>query len=128
MRPLPELTPANEWFWTSGSDGVLRIQNSTALGTGSSAVSYTTTVENGAALELYPTDPLITGGNQQGLEVWYDNLVLNGTGNAAFGDAALTVPSNDNMWRGCHDPAPNFVAATASHVTRYRTLLDATQR
>src|SRR6516225_5942431 len=26
MRPLPELTPANEWFWTSGSDGVLRIQ------------------------------------------------------------------------------------------------------
>jgi acetyl-CoA acetyltransferase/uncharacterized OB-fold protein len=26
VRPLPELTPANEWFWTSGSDGVLRIQ------------------------------------------------------------------------------------------------------
>jgi acetyl-CoA acetyltransferase/uncharacterized OB-fold protein len=26
MRPLPELTPANEWFWTSGGDGVLRIQ------------------------------------------------------------------------------------------------------
>jgi len=26
MKPLPELTPANEWFWTSGSDGVLRIQ------------------------------------------------------------------------------------------------------
>ena len=26
MRPLPELTPANEWFWTSGDDGVLRIQ------------------------------------------------------------------------------------------------------
>ena len=26
MRPLPELTPANEWFWTSGEDGVLRIQ------------------------------------------------------------------------------------------------------
>jgi acetyl-CoA acetyltransferase/uncharacterized OB-fold protein len=23
---LPELTPANEWFWTSGSDGVLRMQ------------------------------------------------------------------------------------------------------
>jgi hypothetical protein len=22
MRPLPELTPANEWFWTSGADGV----------------------------------------------------------------------------------------------------------
>src|SRR6516165_8609654 len=26
MRPLPELTPFNEWYWTSGSDGVLRIQ------------------------------------------------------------------------------------------------------
>jgi acetyl-CoA acetyltransferase/uncharacterized OB-fold protein len=26
MRPLPELTPANEWFWTSGADGRLRIQ------------------------------------------------------------------------------------------------------
>jgi acetyl-CoA acetyltransferase/uncharacterized OB-fold protein len=26
VRPLPELTPANEWFWTSGADGVLRIQ------------------------------------------------------------------------------------------------------
>ena len=26
MRPLPELTPATSWFWTSGSDGRLRIQ------------------------------------------------------------------------------------------------------
>jgi acetyl-CoA acetyltransferase/uncharacterized OB-fold protein len=26
VRPLPELTLANEWFWTSGADGVLRIQ------------------------------------------------------------------------------------------------------
>jgi len=26
VRPLPELTPANEWFWTSGADGQLRIQ------------------------------------------------------------------------------------------------------
>jgi acetyl-CoA acetyltransferase/uncharacterized OB-fold protein len=26
MRPLPQLTPFNEWFWTSGSDGKLRIQ------------------------------------------------------------------------------------------------------
>lgn len=26
MRPLPELTPWTEWFWTSGSDGTLRIQ------------------------------------------------------------------------------------------------------
>jgi acetyl-CoA acetyltransferase/uncharacterized OB-fold protein len=32
MRPLPELTPANEWFWTSGADGVLRIQSCSDCG------------------------------------------------------------------------------------------------
>lgn len=26
MRLLPQLTPATEWFWTSGSNGILRIQ------------------------------------------------------------------------------------------------------
>ncbi|HET8618014.1 MAG TPA: OB-fold domain-containing protein [Acidimicrobiales bacterium] len=26
MRPLPQLTPANEWFWGSGADGRLRVQ------------------------------------------------------------------------------------------------------
>jgi acetyl-CoA acetyltransferase/uncharacterized OB-fold protein len=29
MRPLPRLTPTNEWFWTSGADGHLRIQRCT---------------------------------------------------------------------------------------------------
>ncbi len=33
MRPLPELTPATEWFWTSGVDGQLRIQGCTQCGT-----------------------------------------------------------------------------------------------
>jgi acetyl-CoA acetyltransferase/uncharacterized OB-fold protein len=33
MRPLPELTPANDWFWTSGADGRLRIQGCTECGT-----------------------------------------------------------------------------------------------
>ncbi len=32
MRPLPELTPFNDWFWTSGADGVLRIQGCTDCG------------------------------------------------------------------------------------------------
>jgi acetyl-CoA acetyltransferase/uncharacterized OB-fold protein len=32
VPPLPELTPANEWFWTSGSDGNLRIQGCTDCG------------------------------------------------------------------------------------------------
>src|SRR4051794_12680430 len=29
VRPLPQLTPFNEWFWTSGADGNLRIQRCT---------------------------------------------------------------------------------------------------
>ena len=33
MRPLPELTPWNEWFWTSGADGRLRIQGCSDCGT-----------------------------------------------------------------------------------------------
>jgi acetyl-CoA acetyltransferase/uncharacterized OB-fold protein len=33
MRPLPELTPATEWFWTSGADGHLRIQRCTECAT-----------------------------------------------------------------------------------------------
>ncbi len=33
VRPLPELTPATEWFWTSGADGRLRIQGCTACRT-----------------------------------------------------------------------------------------------
>ncbi|MEX0665960.1 MAG: OB-fold domain-containing protein [Acidimicrobiia bacterium] len=31
--PLPELTPVNEWFWTSGADGHLRIQSCAECGT-----------------------------------------------------------------------------------------------
>ncbi len=30
MRPLPKLTPENEFFWTAGADGVLRFQYCTA--------------------------------------------------------------------------------------------------
>jgi acetyl-CoA acetyltransferase/uncharacterized OB-fold protein len=33
MRPLPALTPATGWFWTSGADGTLRIQGCDACGT-----------------------------------------------------------------------------------------------
>jgi acetyl-CoA acetyltransferase/uncharacterized OB-fold protein len=32
MRPLPELTPASDWFWTSGADGILRVQGCTDCG------------------------------------------------------------------------------------------------
>jgi hypothetical protein len=40
MRPLPELTPANEWFWTSGADGVLRIQGAATAAAGAPAGSH----------------------------------------------------------------------------------------
>lgn len=33
MRPLPALTPASAWFWTSGADGKLRIQGCEDCGT-----------------------------------------------------------------------------------------------
>lgn len=33
MRPLPQLTPWNQWFWTSGQDGKLRIQRCTKCDT-----------------------------------------------------------------------------------------------
>jgi acetyl-CoA acetyltransferase/uncharacterized OB-fold protein len=29
VRPLPQLTPFNEWFWTAGADGSLRVQGCT---------------------------------------------------------------------------------------------------
>jgi len=32
-RPLPQLTPVNEWFWTSGRDGRLRVQGCADCGT-----------------------------------------------------------------------------------------------
>ncbi|HEY4331171.1 MAG TPA: OB-fold domain-containing protein, partial [Ilumatobacteraceae bacterium] len=33
VRPLPQLLPWNEWFWTSGADGTLRIQGCDACNT-----------------------------------------------------------------------------------------------
>src|SRR4029077_12181882 len=90
-------------LYTGGVDiqsGVLLIQNDTALGLGTTTTTVTTTVEAGAALELGSTVATQTGGIQRGLQVWYTNLVLNGTGDPEFGDAPLMVEANDNMWRG----------------------------
>jgi autotransporter-associated beta strand protein len=93
--------------------GVVLDQNNTGLGAGNGPKS-TTTVESGAALELGPTTAQENGGLISGIDVWGEHLVLNGSGNAAFGDAALTVlspnnPNNpvndtiittDDLWRG----------------------------
>ena len=89
--------------YTGGVDilgGVLHIQNDTALGLGSTTLDTTTTVRTGAALELGSTVATLNGGIERGLQVWYNHLILNGSGNALFGDAPLMVAGNDNLWRG----------------------------
>src|SRR5205823_3329275 len=64
--------------------GVLRIQNSTALGLGQTAAgaATTATVESGAALELMESVSTENGGLQAGLELGVlQSLVLSGPGN-----------------------------------------------
>jgi hypothetical protein len=52
------------------------------------------------------------------MQVWYNRLVLNGAGNDFYGDAALQVETNDNVWRGPITLNPNiavtFQGAAAS--------------
>ncbi len=76
--------------------GVIRLQNNTGLG----AATAGTTVEAGAALELYPGNPLFNAGVTAGLSVWGEHLTLNGTGNTTFGDLPLTINSDDHLWHG----------------------------
>jgi autotransporter-associated beta strand protein len=78
--------------------GVLTAQNSTALGAGSA--TSTTTVESGATLELQHTIAAFAGGVQAGVEIWGEQLILNGTGSALFNEAPLVNVDSDNMWRG----------------------------
>ena len=95
--------------------GVLLAQYNTALGAGVSG--QTTTVASGASLELGSSTAVENGGVQAGLEVWGEQLTLNGTGDPAFDDSALTVLASnagavgmvpnsdplvttDNIWRG----------------------------
>ncbi|MBI2808901.1 MAG: Ig-like domain repeat protein [Planctomycetes bacterium] len=93
-----------EGLYTGGVDirsGVLRIQHDRALGVPALANGVTTTtVQSGTGLELSQTPPLANGGIQRGLQVWNTNLILNGSGNVSFGDAPLTVFSDDHAWRG----------------------------
>ena len=84
--------------YTGGFDlmgGVVRIQNDTALGAGG-----TVTVGSGTALELGTTLPQLAGGQESGLDITGENLILQGTGNPTFGDAPLTILQDDNAWQG----------------------------
>jgi autotransporter-associated beta strand protein len=118
--------------------GVLLAQFDTALGAGVS----TTTVEAGAALELATTTTTEDGGLAAGIEVWGERLVLKGTGNAAFGDGALTVLSGagstagpihdailpaDYLWNGPVTLGTGTVIAVQpdSRVTLYSSIDDA---
>src|SRR5439155_4734808 len=72
-----------------------------ASGSGGVTVTVNTLVDgDGAALELDGKHALDNGGIAGGLNIWYERLVLNGPGNATFGDGTVSVLSNDNMWRG----------------------------
>jgi autotransporter-associated beta strand protein len=74
-----------------------------------------TIVESGAALEIANSVVEQSQGLMGGLGIWGEHLVLHGQGNALFGDAALTILSDnspatnlvnnpvfatDNAWRG----------------------------
>src|SRR5262249_47708124 len=55
---------------------------------------------DGTALELKTPNALFAGGLTTGLNVWYEQLVVNTLGSATFGDLPLAVINNDNMWHG----------------------------
>jgi hypothetical protein len=55
VQLLPQLTPANEWFWTSGADGHLRIQRPAAKGSWNVIVWLTTPVDSVRWAWAWPT-------------------------------------------------------------------------
>jgi autotransporter-associated beta strand protein len=79
-------------------EGVLRIQNDTALGDSTAG----TTVEPGAALEIAGGIATNNGGLAAGIQVWNEQLTLSGPGNTTNGALIqpLTVLSKDSIWRG----------------------------
>src|SRR5207244_4194416 len=88
-------TAANgTWTVTVIDDDHFTLDGSTGNGAYTGGGTWTrntpVVVESGAALELGASAPLANGGIQRGLQVWYSQLVLNGTGNSLFGDAPLT--------------------------------------
>ncbi len=106
-------------------EGVLRIQNDTALG--SSAAG--TTVEAGAALEISGAVATNNGGLAAGIQVWNEQVTLSGPGNSTNGALIypLTVLDKDNMWRG---PVSLMTSVTVdvkanSRVNILRTIDDA---
>lgn len=97
----------NAGTYTGGFDlrqGVVRIGNDNALGVGTPTAPIATVVNSGTALELGLTLPQAAGGSSRGLQIWNNQLVLNGTGNPTFGSAPLTVLGDvfgaDHAWRG----------------------------
>jgi autotransporter-associated beta strand protein len=112
--------------------GVLRVQNSTALGTGVGG----TKVDGGGALELQASVPVETGGLKTGTQVIGNHLTLNGMGNTTAYNynspgahiAALTNFSDDNMWRGPITLGSNTAidSDSGSRLTLYGNIDDST--
>lgn len=76
------------------ASGVLMIQDDAALGVGNNT---TTTVQDGAAIELATTIPLLNGGIQRGLNIWGETLILNGSGNLAYAASTLTIHGDERL-------------------------------
>ncbi|HXG08193.1 MAG TPA: Ig-like domain repeat protein [Gemmataceae bacterium] len=106
------------------AEGVLRIQNDTALG----STSGGTIIRNGAALELDQTVSQLNGGIVAGIQVGQESLTLNGPGNTTNGPliATLTSVSHDNVWRGPISLVTNvnIDVKTNSRLMLYGTLSD----
>ena len=74
----------------------------TARGSNGTTVSPVTYLihGDGSALELESNLAQNGGGISTGLNIANEHLVLDSPGNTAFGDAPLTILSDDNLWSG----------------------------
>ena len=110
---LDDLITPNEA--TGGTIDSIRIFDRPLIPSQLNPSGNATIVETGAALEIGNSNIDQTRGLMGGLGIWGEHLVLNGQGNAFYGDGALTILSSnsptknvvnnpivatDNAWRG----------------------------
>ncbi len=110
-------------------NGAVRDQNNTGLGAGTAFTSVTT-VESGASLELAATDPNTNGGLITGLDIYGEDLVLNGTGNGPITGSPLNTQTLELSGMSAAAPKPSqftlsFEGATSNPITYTGTAADA---
>jgi large repetitive protein len=99
-----------EGWYTGNVDihfGVLTVQNTTALGLGTTPA--TTTVENGAALILQGNNPAFSAGDNVGVEIGVnENFILNGPGNTTLTGTLISTLTSANA-PGTNTPFDNLL-------------------